>query len=602
MGRVKWFLAAFVVILGASRILAAPPSAQPTAATALMSAQLPPLWHGLLCLIAGRHEQTIAICDEVLRVNPNDPRAYAVRGYAHLLTRGNPRQAIADFSQARRHDPDNDMIYVARAQAFEQTKEYDRTIADCTEATCLAPRNWLAFATRAECYAWKKVTGKAVADYTAALRINPELTWVRARRASIYFEQREWARALADFDELLRCNPDDREIKNARCLAYLFIYRDFNRAFTEASELVHLDPVEARWYWLRCAAYVAKGEYVPGCCDAIVALILNPRAIKAWIGSHSCGAVIGPSWAPNFTYVKGDQPEKRIEDCTKRLASDPNNLAAYYERAYVYLTKRDFKRAAPDLDEIIRRDPLDAVAYRLRGSLRYEIRSYTNALDDYTKSIRLDPDNADGYAWRARAYGKLEKYEEALRDCAEALRLDPRSGATYSVRGWVYDSCKLYERAIADYSEAIRLSPLDPNLYLRRADARCCLWDCAGAIADFKQAVRLQPENHYACSRLAACLCCCPDASLRDGKAARKLATAVCKATSWRVWQYLDILALACAECSHFDEAVKWQTKAAELAPDSERLYNQERLELYRTHRTYHATLPQGVSLPPSPK
>ncbi len=236
------------------------------------------------------------------------------------------------------------------------------------------------------------------------------------------------------------------------------------------------------------------------------------------------------------------------------------------------------------------------MAFRTRGYLYVNLGAYTEALDDYAHAMRLDPGNADDYAERASVYGALKKYEEARNDCAEALRLDPLIALTYSVRGWIYMNRKKYDLAIADFSEAIRLSPNDSDLYQRRAEARTAIRDCAGVIADYRRVVELDPSNTHACALLAGFLCSCPDASLRNGKEARKLATAACEATSWGDWESLASLALACAECGDFDEAVKWETKAGELAPDSVKQHQQERLELYRAHKPYHATLPPNVS------
>lgn len=602
MSRTRLLLAAFVLALAGNQIASANPPSSRNETEALVCPKLPPLWHGLLCLAAGRYEKTITICNELFRDGADNRCAYALRGYAHLLKKDNARQAIADFSEVLKRDPGNAAIYVARAKAYEQTKEYDRTIADCNEAIRLDPRCSQAYATRGECYEWKKATGKAIADYSAALRIDPESTWTRAERASAYVNRGEGARALADYSELLRRLPDNREAKSNICYIYFFSFRDYDRVIADASELIRQDPSEPRWYWLRGMAHLVKGEYVPGCCDAVVAVLLDPRRIQLRLSPRSFIVCIVRSNDPHFVFVENDTPEERIEACTKRLQGDPKNLAAYYERAYAYISKRDFKRAASDFSEIIRRDPSDAQAYRTRGNLHVELREYPDALDDFGEAMRLDPGNADDYADRGRAYGAMGKLENALHDCTEALRLDPRCVRTYSIRGWTYLKCKKYDLAVADYSEAIRHSPIDTDLYLGRAEARSCTRDYAGLIADYKRVVKLNPSNAFACARLAALLSCCPDASLRDGKEARRLATSACKATAWRNGGCLGSLALACAECGDFDVAVKWQTKAWELAPDSAKQYNQWFLELFRAHKPYHATPPSEVSASPSSK
>jgi tetratricopeptide (TPR) repeat protein len=541
-----------------------------------------------LYLASGRYQRTITICNELLHDDPDNRCLYALRGYAHLFEKDNARQAIADFSEVLKRDSGNATIYVARAKAFELTKEYDRTIADCNEAIRIDPRSKEAYATRGECYEWKKVTGKAIADYTAALRIDPEFAWARGKRANTYLLRGEGARALADLDELLRLLPENREVQYGVCSVYLFIFRDYDRAIAKASELIRSDPREARWYWLRCMTYLAKGEYIPSCCDAVRAVILNPRTIKFRVGRHSWAVSFLPPSTTDFHTPFDNDDEERIESCTKRLQGDPKNPAAHYERACAYISKHDLKRAAADLDEIIRLDPSDAEAYRMRGSLHVHIRAYSDALDDYAKAMQLDPGNADCYTGRACAYTAMGKYEEAIQDCAKGIRLDPCLALTYAVRGSVYERSKEYDRAIADYSEAIRLSPADPKLYQSRANVRCCLWDCAGVISDYKQAVKLDPSNAHARAVLAGYLCYCPDASLRDGKEARRLATAACEATAWRDLECLVNLALACAECGDFDAALKWETEAGKLVPDTLKQYHQERLELYRAHKPYH--------------
>lgn len=592
MGQIRWLLAVLLVVLGGSRLASADSPAFP---------KLPPLWRGALYAVIGCYEQALAASDELFRTDPNNRDAYLLRGHAHLFKRDNPRQAIADFSEVLRHNPYNAAVYLARALAYEQTKEYDRTIADCTEAIHLDPRSSEAYAIRGACYEWKRVIGKAIADYTAALRIDPETRGTRVLRARAYMDHRgEGARALADYDELVRQHPNDREIKNDICLIYLVFFRDYDRVIADAGELIRQDPLEPRWYWLRSMAHFAKGEYVLGCCEAGVAIHLNPRRLQIRISPHSLVVCLVQPNQPNLVFTRDRKHENPIDACTKRLQRDPKNLAAYYERAYAYFAKRDYKHAIADFDEIIRLDPSDAEALRKRGCLRAKLGSYTDALDDYAKAMRLEPGNPEDYAGRCHVYVSTHKYEEALHDCSAAIRLDSRFELPFIQRGWLYEKCGKYDLAIADYYEAICLSPASPTPYLRRAEARCSVGDFAGAITDFKQVIKLEPANSYALAQLATVLSSSWDARLRDGKEARKLATAACKASSWRDWHSLASLACAYAECGDFEAAVKWATKARELAPDSHKSYMEKGLKLYRAHKPCRATPPQGASMLPS--
>jgi tetratricopeptide (TPR) repeat protein len=285
-----------------------------------------PLLRGALCAFAGRYDETIAVCDEVLRSEPENSRVYALRGYAFLLKKQNSKRAIADFSEVIRRHPDNAAIHVVRAKAYRQDKDYDRAIADYTAVIRLNPHCAEAYAGRGGCYMMKKVMGKAIADYTSALRFDPAQTWVLCARAEAYLWKNEGSRVLADLEGILRKDPDNRQAKAIRCSIYLFALRDFDRVIADTSELIRQDPNPAQWHSLRSVAYLAKGENAKGLCDAATAARLNPSGVKLALRpkSNSVFLGFGPASGDFISWV--DDSSERIEACTKRLGSDPNNV------------------------------------------------------------------------------------------------------------------------------------------------------------------------------------------------------------------------------------------------------------------------------------
>lgn len=64
---------------------------------------------------------------------------------------------------------------------------------------------------------------------------------------------------------------------------------------------------------------------------------------------------------------------------------------------------------------------------------------------------------------------------------------------------------------------------------------------------------------------------------------AYKAAKRACEVTEWEDWMLLDTYALASHKVGKSDEAVKWQSKAIELAPDDKKADLEEALQTYKT-------------------
>ena len=65
------------------------------------------------------------------------------------------------------------------------------------------------------------------------------------------------------------------------------------------------------------------------------------------------------------------------------------------------------------------------------------------------------------------------------------------------------------------------------------------------------------------------------------------LATKACQRTDWEDYGSIDTLAAAHAEAGNFDEAVRWQKKALELAAPKSKKKCCSRLALYESHQPY---------------
>ncbi len=177
--------------------------------------------------------------------------------------------------------------------------------------------------------------------------------------------------------------------------------------------------------------------------------------------------------------------------------------------------------------------------------------------------------------------------DEAIGYFTAQIRRNPRDDGAYYARAIVWKEKGEYDIAIADYNETIRLDPEDHAGYNGRGMAWRAKGEYDKAIADHGQAIRLDPKDSAAYNGRAWLRATCPDARFRDGRHAVEDATRACELTGWKDSNDLDTLAACYAESGDFDAAVRWQTKAIEQAPQSQKADFRSRLELYRAGKPY---------------
>ena len=211
----------------------------------------------------------------------------------------------------------------------------------------------------------------------------------------------------------------------------------------------------------------------------------------------------------------------------------------------------------------------------------------SKAVSHWSGVIRSDSKNSAALIGRGLAYRELRDYDKAIADYSEALRLDPKSVAAYLNRGSVWSKKREYDKAIADYTEAIRLDPKYAGAYSNRGAAWQNKGDYDKAIANYNEAIRLDPQYARPYDGRAWIWATCPDARFRDGKRAVVSALRACELEAGKGRSNIGTLAAAYAEAGDFENAVKWQARAVELASTTDKAPLQKRLELFRSGKPF---------------
>lgn len=259
-------------------------------------------------------------------------------------------------------------------------------------------------------------------------------------------------------------------------------------------------------------------------------------------------------------YKAGDY-DVAIGKYTEAIQKNPKNDIAYNDRGLAYKEKKDFKHAIADFTEGARLKPNWSIYYN-RGIAYHENGNEDSAIADFTKALKLNPTptaaRADCLIGRAHAYFNKEKAAPAMADLNATIKLGGREAEPYVLRGILHKVNHDYERSLADYETAVSLEPLDARSY----------------------------------NVEAYLLSVCPVSKYRDAKKAIAYATKSCHLTNWKDASYVETLAAAYAEAGQFDEAIKFQTKAAEI---DAKVVDSKRLALYQQKQPYRELNRKGT-------
>jgi tetratricopeptide (TPR) repeat protein len=355
--------------------------------------------------------------------------------------------------------------------------ELDEAIADYTEAIRLDPQLAYAYYGRGNAYYKKGDFDKAIADYTETIRFNPKYAEAYLYRGIAYFDVDDYENAVADLTEVLRLDPTNVSAYYERGLAHL-TKGDYDSAVHDFSKRleVHSEASCARCY--RGFALAMKGEEAAAERDFSEVLRHDPDHSKRHL-------------ALAFDLGNRGQREAEIREFTIVIRLDPQSDSAYAGRAIALRELGKAEEAIADCNEAIRLEYRDAIVYAIRGQAHADRREYEDAIADCTEALRLDADCF--LAWEPRARSRLMKgdFDGAIADGTKAIQFAQDDYSAFLTRGRAYAAKRDFENAMADFTTAVQLTPAQPHAYLLRASAYWAIGDEFHAAADERAALEL---------------------------------------------------------------------------------------------------------------
>jgi tetratricopeptide (TPR) repeat protein len=152
---------------------------------------------------------------------------------------------------------------------------------------------------------------------------------------------------------------------------------------------------------------------------------------------------------------KTDEAARLYEAVVKQLPNtSPQYDNVHAKLADIYLHNHDTRRAAEQLEVIVRDNPTDAQTYYILGGIAYDATNYTKAADYFRNAILFSPDFEPAYYNLATSLLGADKSSDALEILQRAQRRFPQNFTDEYLLGMAYSQEKDYTNALQHFTTA----------------------------------------------------------------------------------------------------------------------------------------------------
>ncbi|MFK7852113.1 MAG: FG-GAP-like repeat-containing protein [Akkermansiaceae bacterium] len=281
---------------------------------------------------------------------------------------------------------------------------------------------------------------------------------------------------------------------------------------------------------------------------------------------------------------KTKQAAKASED-TNAIKLDPANAAEQHQLGLDRHKQGREAEAIKHLGEAVGLNPENPEMHSSYGIALLGRGEIEQAITHFQKALELQPRNATFYNNLGVSFYQQRNHPDAIKNFHQSLSIEPK---------WMETKTNL-ENSLQELAKKLMGEPfLIQNGHPDHATMHAALGnalrdqkDFTEAARHFQWALKLNPNLPPALNNLAWIRATHPDEKMRDGARAVELAERCCELTGYKLNGTLDTLAAAYAEAGRFSEAIRWQTKAIELAGDANANELREQLKLYEAGKPF---------------
>jgi len=251
---------------------------------------------------AGKNNNAIAYCKQILSENPKNFEAMLLLGRAYLANLDD--EAFEIFEKVKKLKPNLAAGYFYKGQSILKLgNNYEVAVENFDKAIELEPNNAETYFMRGDSQSRLKNFTAAIADFTKAEEMQPEEK-IYKKRGEVYLKNFEFAKAIEDFKKVLEFSTQNYSAYEGLAIAYANL-KNKTLALENFNKFVELSG-EKNFYGLLGEIYFALGDY-----------------------------------------------EKAIEIFSESIELNKDTVETYYLRGRSYFEQKNFSSALADFEEYV---------------------------------------------------------------------------------------------------------------------------------------------------------------------------------------------------------------------------------------------------------
>ncbi len=390
----------------------------------------------------GRISEALALTEEIVKANPKDDSALAIRGALALRSgqRDKLQGAINDLQASVNRSPENPVLRFEYARALMVKGEVDQARVQLLEAVKLRPDFLPAKLVLAQIYILKNDFPNAMQMANQILELDKNNVAGRLVRSSAMIGMREYVQARQELNAVLAQYPEQGDAQYQLGMLN-FQEGKFREAESVFRRLFEKTPQDQRALAGTIEALVAQGQFAQ-------ALQMLNASIEKEPNRTDLRAALA-----NTAYRAGNY-DLAIGEYQKLIEKDPQNISLTVRLGEVYRRKGDMTNAVATIQKAHSLDPNSPMTSLTLAMLYDAMGQADKSRPYYEKVLATEPDNP--MALNNLAFIMAEQgadLDQALTMVQKAKQKLPNNAEVSDTLGWIYIKKNLSDSAIGIFRD-----------------------------------------------------------------------------------------------------------------------------------------------------